>query len=77
MTLEEMEKWIKTAKPKEKIVYYEGHLVEEIAHNFEIKKLGLLFLRAAEKHRLSLVQKKLKGGDHTGPPIYQYMAEII
>ena len=80
MKIEEMENWIKIAKPKDQLVYYEGHLVEDVSgpgFSPEARKIGLLFLRAAEKHRLTLVQKKMLSGDQTIKPVYKYIAEII
>ena len=80
MNREEMQNWIKTAKKGETLVYYKGHLVEDVAGpgwSPEAKKIGLLFLGAANENKITLVQKKIREGGSANQPVYEYIAQVV
>jgi len=78
MTMEEVNKWVSTAKKGEKIMYYRGAFAEEALHNFEMRKFSKDLLDFEKKSNpfpfLSIVlyQKKIKAGDENVQPIYEY-----
>ena len=80
MTIEEMDQFVKKAKPGDRIIYHKGFLAEEIGHadSLTLKQftIHVRFLESGEK--ISLVQKKIKsGGVGSNAPIYEYIAERI
>jgi hypothetical protein len=40
MTIEEVNKWVSTAKKGEKTVYYKGYYAEDAFNNFEMRKFS-------------------------------------
>mgnify|MGYP003677433986 FL=1 len=76
MKKETIEKWIENAAPHESIVYYTGHLVEE-RDKIEIRHMGEAFWLAAQENKIELFQKKIKKGDPSTKPVYEYIARKL
>ena len=78
MTIEEIDQFVKKAKPGDKVVYYRGFLAEESGHNKEIRDFARYVRSLESGEKISLVQKKIKsGGVGSNAPIYEYIAERI
>ena len=83
MNIEEIKKWIKTAKKKDNLVYFKGHLVEEIdpqgntdeESRKKTKAIAKFLLELADKGIIDLAQRKIKEGAQTIQPIYEYVAQ--
>ena len=76
MNIEEIQKWITNAKPNESITYHTGHLAEE-RDKIEIRKMRNAFMEAAQHKKIDLFQKKIKEGDQSRQPIYEYIARKL
>ena len=80
MTIEEMDQFVKKAKPGDRIIYHKGFLAEEIGYADSLTlKQFTSYVRSLESgEKISLVQKKIKsGGVGSNAPIYEYIAERI
>tara|TARA_R110000764_G_scaffold155806_1_gene243562 strand:+ start:340 stop:603 length:264 start_codon:yes stop_codon:yes gene_type:complete len=71
-----IQKWIKNAKPNESIIYYTGHMVEE-RDKAEIREMANAFMLAAQQGEIDLFQNKIKEGDQSHKPIYEYIAKKL
>ena len=76
MNIEEIQKWITNAKLNESIIYYTGHLAEE-RDKIEIRKMANAFMEAAQQKKIDLFQKKIKEGDPSHKPVYEYIARKL
>ena len=76
MNIEEIQKWITNAKPNESIIYYTGHLAEE-RDKIEIRKMANTFMEAAQHKKIDLFQNKIKEGDPSHKPVYEYIARKL
>ena len=80
MTIEEMDQFVKEAKPGDRVVYHRGFLAEEVGYaNSLTLRQFTSYVRSLESgEKISLVQKKIKsGGVGSDAPIYEYIAERI
>jgi len=71
-----IQKWIKNAKPNESIIYYTGHMVEE-RDKVEIREMANAFMLTAQQGKIDLFQNKIKEGDQSHKPIYEYIARRL
>ena len=76
MNKQVIQKWIKNAKPNESIIYYTGHMVEE-RDKVEIREMANAFMLAAQQGEIDLFQNKIKEGDQSNKPIYEYIARKL
>ena len=76
MNKQVIQKWIKNAKPNESIIYYTGHMVEE-RDKVEIREMANAFMLAAQQGEIDLFQNKIKEGDQSHKPIYEYIARKL
>jgi len=76
MNIETIQKWITNAKPNESIIYYTGHLAEE-RDKIEIRKMANAFMEAAQHKKIDLFQNKIKEGDQSHKPVYEYIARKL
>ena len=76
MNVEEIQKWINSSKPDESIIYHTGHLAEERG-NLEIREKANTFMLAAQQRKIDLFQNKVKEGDQSHKPIYEYFARKL
>ena len=81
MNKQVIQKWIKNAKPNESIIYYTGHMVEDrewaLTNKEEIKQTANAFMLAAQQGEIDLFQNKIKEGDQSHKPIYEYIARKL
>ena len=76
MKVEEIQKWINSSKPDESIIYHTGHLAEE-RNDLEIREKANTFMLAAQQRKIDLFQNKVKEGDQSHKPIYEYFARKL
>ena len=76
MNIEEIQKWITNAKLNESIIYYTGHLAED-RNKIKIRKMAEAFMEAAQQKKIDLFQNKIKEGDPSHKPIYEYIARKL
>ena len=76
MNVEEIQKWINSSKPDESIIYHTGHLVEE-RNKIEIREKANTFMLAAQQRKIDLFQNKIKEGDQSHKPVYEYIARKL
>ena len=76
MNVEEIQKWINSSKPDESIIYHTGHLAEE-RDNLEIREKANTFMLAAQQRKIDLFQNKIKEGDQSHKPVYEYIARKL
>ena len=76
MNKQVIQKWITNAKPNESIIYYTGHLAEE-RDKIEIRKMANAFMEAAQHKKIDLFQNKIKEGDQSHKPVYEYIAKKL
>ena len=76
MNKQVIQKWIENAKPNESIIYYTGHMVEE-RDKAEIREMANAFMLAAQQGEIDLFQNKIKEGDQSHKPIYEYIARKL
>ena len=76
MNIEKIQKWITNAKPDESIIYYTGHLAEE-RDKIEIRNMANTFWIAAQQKKIDLFQNKIKEGDPSHKPVYEYIARKL
>ena len=80
MTVEEMDQFVKKAKPGDRVVYHKGFLAEEVGYADSLTLRQFTdYVRSLESgKKILLVQKKIKaGGVGSDAPIYEYIAERI
>ena len=80
MTIEEMDQFVKKAKPGDRVVYHRGFLAEEVgcADSLTLRQFTSHVRSLESGEKISLVQKKIKsGGVGSNAPIYEYIAERI
>ena len=74
ITIEEVNKWVSTAKKGEKTVYYKGYYAEDAFNNFEMRKFSKNLLDFEKKSSsFILYQNKIKAGDKLKQPVYEYI----
>ncbi len=76
MKKQDIQKWIDNAKPNESVIYYTGHMVEE-RDKVEIREMANAFMLAAQQRKIDLFQNKIKEGDQSHKPIYEYIARKL
>ena len=76
MKKQDIQKWIDNAKPNESIIYYTGHMVEE-RDKVEIREMANAFMLAAQQRKIDLFQNKIKEGDQSHKPVYEYIARKL
>ena len=76
MKVEEIKKWINSSKPEESIIYHTGHLAEE-RNDLEIREKANTFMLAAQQRKIDLFQNKIRAGDQSKRPIYEYIARKL
>jgi hypothetical protein len=73
MTMEEVTKWVSTAKKGEKTMYYKGFFVEDSFKSFEMREFSKNLLDLEKKTNLFILyQKKIEAGHERKKPIYEY-----
>jgi hypothetical protein len=76
-----IQKWIKNAKPNESVIYFTGHMVEDrewdLGRKKEINEMANAFMLAAQQGEIDLFQNKIKEGDQSHKPIYEYIARKL
>ena len=80
MTIEEMDQFVKKAKPGDRVVYHRGFLAEEVGHadSLTLRQFTSHVRSLESGEKILLVQKKIKsGGTGSDAPIYEYIAERI
>ena len=80
MTIEEMDQFVKKAKPGDRIIYHKGFLAEEVgyADSLALRQFSSHVRSLESGKKILLVQKKIKaGGVGSDAPIYEYIAERI
>ena len=80
MTIEEMDQFVKKAKPGDRIIYHKGFLAEEVgyADSLTLRQFTSHVRSLESGEKILLVQKKIKsGGVGSNAPIYEYIAERI
>ena len=73
---QDIQKWITNAKPNESVIYYTGHMVEE-RDKAEIREMANAFMLAAQQRKIDLFQNKIKEGDQSHKPVYEYIAKKL
>ena len=76
MKKQDIQKWIDNAKPNESVIYYTGHMVEE-RDKVEIREMANAFMLAAQQRKIDLFQNKIKEGDQSHKPVYEYIARKL
>ena len=76
MRKQEIQKWVENAKPNESIIYHTGHMAEE-RDNLEIREKANAFMLAAQQRKIDLFQNKVKEGDQSHKPVYEYIARKL
>ena len=76
MNIEKIQKWITNAKPDESIIYHTGHLAEE-RDKLEIRKKADAFYASSQQRKIDLFQNKIKEGDQSHKPVYEYIARKL
>ena len=76
MTKQDIQKWIDNAKPNESVIYYTGHIAEE-RDKVEVREMANTFMEAAQQKKIDLFQNKIKEGDQSHKPVYEYIAKKL
>jgi len=76
MRKQEIQKWVENAKPNESILYHTGHMAEERS-SLEVREKANAFMLAAQQRKIDLFQNKVKEGDQSHKPIYEYFARKL
>ena len=76
MTKQDIQKWIDNAKPNESVIYYTGHMAEE-RDKVEVREMANAFMLAAQQRKIDLFQNKIKEGDQSHKPVYEYIARKL
>ena len=81
MKEQDIQKWIDNAEPNESVIYFTGHLVEDrewdLGRKKEINEMASAFMLAAQQGEIDLFQNKIKEGDPSNKPIYEYIAKKL
>ena len=78
MNIEEINQFVKTAEPGDRVIYYRGFLAEDAGLSKEKRDFASFVLSLESEKKVLLVQKKIKGGGAgNDAPIYEYIAERI
>ena len=76
MNVEEINQFVKTAEPGDRVIYYRGFLAEDAGRSKEKRDFASFVLSLESEKKILLVQKKIKGGGvGNDAPIYEYIAE--
>ena len=76
MNVEEVNQFIKTAEPGDRVIYYRGFLAEDAGLSKEKRDFASFVLSLESEKKVLLVQKKIRGGAAGNEaPIYEYIAE--
>ena len=76
MTVEEINQFVKTAEPGDRVIYYRGFLAEDAGLSKEKRDFASFVLSLESEKKVLLVQKKIRGGAAgNNAPIYEYIAE--
>ena len=76
MTVEEINQFIKTAEPGDRVIYYRGFLAEDAGLSKEKRDFASFVLSLESEKKVLLVQKKIRGSAAGNEaPIYEYIAE--
>ena len=76
MTVEEINQFVKTAEPGDRVIYYRGFLAEDAGRSKEKRDFASFVLSLESEKKVLLVQKKIRGGAAGNEaPIYEYIAE--
>ena len=76
MKKQDIQKWIDNAKPNESVIYYTGHMVEE-RDKIEVREMANTFMSVAQQGKIDLFQNKIKEGDQSRKPVYEYIARKL
>jgi len=76
MKKQDIQKWIDNAEPNESVIYYTGHMVEE-RDKVEVREMANVFMLAAQQRKIDLFQNKIKEGDQSHKPVYEYIAKKL
>ena len=76
MRKQEIQKWVENAKPNESILYHTGHMAEE-RDSLEVREKANAFMLAAQQRKIDLFQNKVKEGDQSHKPVYEYIARKL
>ena len=76
MKKQDIQKWIDNAEPNESVIYYTGHMVEE-RDKIEVREMANTFMLAAQQRKIDLFQNKIKEGDQSHKPVYEYIARKL
>lgn len=78
MTIEEVTKWVSTAKKSQETMYYKGFFAEDSFDSFEMRKFSKNLLDLEKKtNSFILYQKKIEAGHERKQPIYEYCIQKI
>tara|TARA_B110000483_G_C17887303_1_gene424045 strand:+ start:213 stop:470 length:258 start_codon:yes stop_codon:yes gene_type:complete len=78
MTIEEVTKWVSTAKKGQETMYYKGFFAEDSFRSLEMRKFSKNLLDLEKKTDLFILyQKKIEEGDQSKQPIYDYCIQKI
>ena len=81
MKKQDIQKWVDNAEPNESIIYYTGHMVEDrewaLTNKEEIKQTANTFMLVAQQGKIDLFQNKIKEGDQSRKPVYEYIARKL
>ena len=76
MNVEEINQFVKTAEPGDRVIYYRGFLAEDAGYSKGKRDFASFVLSLESEKKVLLVQKKIKGGGvGNDAPIYEYIAE--
>jgi len=76
MNVEEINQFVKTAEPGDRVIYYRGFLAEDAGRSKEKRDFASFVLSLESEKKVLLVQKKIRrGGVGNEAPIYEYIAE--
>ena len=72
-TIEEVTKWVSTAKKGQETTYYKGFFVYQAQKDYQMRKFSNDLLDLEKKtNSFFLYQKKIKAGFEKQLPIYEY-----
>jgi len=73
MTIEDINKWVASARKNQKTVYYKGFFAEDSFNNFAMRNLSKELLNFEKKTSLFILyQKKIEAGHEKKKPVYEY-----
>mgnify|MGYP003152666948 CR=1 FL=1 len=62
MNVEEINQFVKTAEPGDRVIYYRGFLAEDAGLSKEKRDFASFVLSLESEKKVLLVQKKIRGG---------------